>query len=169
MLNSVGRLSKRSVYNEIYAKLPSVGELFTLESLVIASCLPAAKKIPPYSLKAFLGYDHSSCSLPEYSWSTPTEVCAYITNSTVTWDAYVCEFMSVSDVAYTAEQSFTAYCPSGNIFYTSTKTATSTVSQADANQIAYNAAVSDAQTKLVCPTITSVDYTWESAKVCAEQ
>jgi hypothetical protein len=154
-----GIIRKSDVFKHIYNRLPNSNEKYSLRKLVEDSCL--ADKTAPHRLRAFLGYDHLLCSGEAENPATVTTFewvydeyyenyqCVFESSVIYEWEGLQCVWVTPT---YTSTKSYTANnCPSGTSgSYTSTKTATSTISQADADQKAYDAARNDAESKLVC-------------------
>jgi hypothetical protein len=160
-----GRISKRDVFNEIFGSLPDVSNIFSLKSLVEASCLPPDKKVAPHKLRYFLGYDHSMCSISEgttFSWLENHHQCAFESSTDFTFEGLQCVLIHSDPVPateYTSSYTYTANCLNGSGSSTSTKIATSTISKADADTKAYNAAKADAESNLVCTFNSTKSYT----------
>jgi hypothetical protein len=184
-----GTLSTFSIFQHIYGRQPNVGEVFSLKSLVEASCLPLNKKIAPHNVRVFLGYDHSLCQLITIEWLSD-QTCVLVSNTTITWqpdevctlvpqestdwfewnNTKICtEVLEANDTfvwvnekicvetPYTSTRTYTAQCTNGTFGSpsSSTKTATSSISQTDADTKAFNAAKADAESKLVCSACTT--------------
>jgi hypothetical protein len=164
-LQTSGRISKRDVFQEIFSQLPDISERFSLKALINASCLPPEKKIAPHNLRVFLGYDHSMCNIPDgvsFSWADNHHQCVFESDTTFEFQGMQCVLIHSDPVpatTYTSSYTYKATCTSGSGIYESTKTATSTISKADADTKAFNAAKADAESKLVCTFTSTKSYT----------